>query len=73
MEAEISDAAILRIGRRIVKRRSHGVILMGSASPGTHQMIFKLKAAGIPVVTLATDIPQSDRIVDCGLDNFQAG
>lgn len=73
MEADISDTALLRIVRRIIKRGSHGVILMASGSPSTRGAISELKAARIPVVTLATDVLQSDRIAYCGMDNWRAG
>ena len=73
MEADISDAALLRIMQRVIRRGSHGVILMASASSSTRAAISELKAAGIPVVTLATDVLPSDRIAYCGMDNWRAG
>jgi LacI family transcriptional regulator len=73
MEADISDTALLGIVRRVIRRGSHGVILMAAASAATRAAISELKAARIPVVTLATDVLQSDRIAYCGMDNWRAG
>ena len=73
MEAEIGDAELARLATRSAKRGSHGVILMGQDSAGTRASIAALSGAGIPVVTLATDVPDSGRIVYAGMDNHRAG
>ncbi len=73
MQAEIGDAALARLAARSAKLGSHGVILMGQDSAGTRASIAALSEAGIPVVTLATDVPGSARIAYAGMDNRRAG
>ncbi len=58
---------------RILKRGSHGVCLKARDVPAIRSAVDRLVAAGIPVVTLVTDIPGSNRAAYLGLDNFNAG
>ncbi len=67
-EGEIEQALI-----RIRKRGSHGVLLMAPDSPAIAARIEDLSRAGIPVITMATDLPASARIGYVGLDNRRAG
>lgn len=59
--------------RRIARRGSDGVILMAPEAEPLAQAIDTLEAGGIPVVTLATDLPESRRSAYVGLDNGRAG
>lgn len=63
-------AAILE---RIARRGSHGVILKAPDHPAVIEAVAGLKAAGIPTVTLVTDIPASGRAAYVGVDNVAAG
>lgn len=58
---------------RIAKRGSHGVCLKARDLPETRAAVERLAAAGIPVVTLVTDIRTPARTAYVGLDNQSAG
>ena len=67
-EAEVVDALA-----RIAKRGSHGVCLKARDTPLICASVNALVAAGIPVVTLVTDIQAPGRAAYVGLDNQSAG
>ena len=50
-----------------------GVILKAPDEPEIVDAIGRLHDAGIPVVTLVTDIPLSQRVAYVGIDNRAAG
>jgi LacI family transcriptional regulator len=54
-------------------RGSHGVILKAPDEPEVAEAVDRLVAAGIPVVTYATDIANSARCGYVGIDNHGAG
>ncbi|MFJ2556344.1 MULTISPECIES: LacI family DNA-binding transcriptional regulator [unclassified Streptomyces] len=58
---------------RIAARGSQGVILKAPDVPGTTAAVGRLVEAGIPVVTLVTDLPGSARLAYVGIDNRAAG
>ncbi|MDU8432644.1 LacI family DNA-binding transcriptional regulator [Pseudomonas syringae] len=58
---------------RCIKRGSQGVVLKAADEPLTLAAVKALKVAGIPVVTLVTDLPHSERIGYVGIDNRAAG
>ena len=58
---------------QIAGRGSQGVILKAPDHPEVVEGITRLSAAGIPTVTLVTDIPDSPRAAYVGLDNVAAG
>ncbi|SDZ05173.1 monosaccharide ABC transporter substrate-binding protein, CUT2 family [Jannaschia faecimaris] len=58
---------------RIGRRGSHGVILMAPDAEPVAAAVARLTGRGIPVVTLASDMPDSGRIAYVGLDNARAG
>ncbi|MDJ1136033.1 LacI family DNA-binding transcriptional regulator [Streptomyces iconiensis] len=58
---------------RIAARGSQGVLLKAPDVPETVAAVGRLAAAGIPVVTLATDLPGSARLAYVGIDNRAAG
>lgn len=63
-------AATLRAVRR---RGSHGVILKARDTRATAELSSGLMQAGIPVVTLVTDIAPKARLAYVGIDNEVAG
>ncbi|MGI5472234.1 LacI family DNA-binding transcriptional regulator [Streptomyces sp. CA-132043] len=58
---------------RIAKRGSQGVVLKAPDVPEVAAAVGRLAAAGIPVVTLVTDLPGSARRAYVGIDNRAAG
>jgi LacI family transcriptional regulator len=54
-------------------RGSHGVILKAPDVPEVVAAAARLSAKGIPVVTLVTDLPGSQRMAYVGIDNRAAG
>ncbi|WP_406335587.1 LacI family DNA-binding transcriptional regulator [Streptomyces sp. NBC_00203] len=58
---------------KIAKRGSQGVILKAPDVPEVTAAVGRLTAAGIPVVTLVTDLPSSPRAAYVGIDNRAAG
>ncbi|GAA2166014.1 LacI family transcriptional regulator [Humibacillus xanthopallidus] len=57
----------------IRQRGSMGVILKAPDDPEIVEAIGRLQDAGIPVVTLVTDLPLSQRVAYVGIDNRAAG
>src|SRR5918998_1041078 len=57
----------------IVRRGSQGVVLKAPDHPSVVAAVERLAEAGIPVVTLVTDLPTSSRVAYVGLDNRAAG
>ncbi len=58
---------------RIRMRGSQGVILKAPDLPEITTACWRLTQAGIPLVTLVTDLPGSQRLVYIGMDNRAAG
>jgi LacI family transcriptional regulator len=58
---------------RIRSRGSHGVILKAPDVPEIITACWHLIRAGIPVVTLVTDLPGSQRLTYIGMDNRAGG
>ena len=58
---------------RIRRRGSQGVILKAPDLPEIITACWRLVRAGIPVVTLVTDLPASQRVAYIGMDNRAAG
>src|SRR5581483_8812827 len=57
----------------IARRGSRGVILKAPEAPEVNAAVLRLAEAGIPVVTLVTDLPFSKRVAYVGMDNRAAG
>ena len=64
---------IVDLLERIRKNGSHGVLLKAPDVPAVAEAVNRLAAAGIPVVTLVTDLPGSARRSYVGMDNRAAG
>ena len=58
---------------RIQSRGSHGVILKAPDVPEIINACWRLMRARVPVVTLVTDLPGSQRLAYIGMDNRAAG
>src|SRR3954453_14055510 len=58
---------------RIARRGSQGVILKAPDVPEVTAAVGRLAEAGIPVVTLVTDLPSTARLARAGLHNRGAG
>ncbi|SMP35550.1 LacI family transcriptional regulator [Shimia sagamensis] len=58
---------------RIAKLGSHGVCIKARDLPTIRSAVDQLIAAGIPVITLVTDLTTTKRIAYVGLDNESAG
>jgi LacI family transcriptional regulator len=69
----MGEAEIVAILDRIRKRGSHGVCLKARDTPAVREAVARLVQARIPVFTLVTDLPGTDRRGYFGLDNAQAG
>lgn len=65
--------AVVDLLTRIAQRGSHGVCLKARDVPAISRAVDRLQAQGIPVVTLVTDIPGSQRTAYVGVDNKSAG
>lgn len=61
------------IANALHKTDCDAVIVYMRDDPVIHRAIAALKARGIPVVTLISDVPQSDRIAYAGPDHFMSG
>lgn len=73
LQEVMTDAEILATLTRIKKRGSQGICLKARVIPQVQSMVNDCVASGIPVATLVTDIPQSNRTAYCGIDNRKAG
>jgi LacI family transcriptional regulator len=69
----MSQDDVVQALHRIAKRGSHGVCLKARDLPLVRDAVDRLARAGIPVVTLVTDIKASGRVAYVGLDNHSAG
>lgn len=66
-------ADIVKVLDNIRHRGSMGVVLKAPDVPEISDAIARLHKHGIPVVTLVTDIPLSQRVAYVGIDNRAAG
>ena len=72
--SETSDpAGAVRVLDQIAARGSGGVLLKAPAAPDVRAAIDRLHGAGIPTVTVVTDVGDSRRFGYVGLDNAAAG
>ncbi len=64
---------IVNVLDTIARRGSRGVILKAPEAPEVNAAVLRLTEAGIPVVTLVSDLPFSKRVAYVGMDNRSAG
>jgi LacI family transcriptional regulator len=70
-QGQVSD--IVGVLDTIARRGSRGVILKAPEAPEVNAAVLRLSEAGIPVVTLVSDLPFSKRVAYVGMDNRSAG
>jgi LacI family transcriptional regulator len=70
---QMRDADLSRLMARIRRRGSHGVVLKAPDTEVIREEVAAMVQAGIPVITLVTDLPDSGRIAYAGSDNRVAG
>ena len=70
-QGQVSD--MVRVLDTIARRGSRGVILKAPEAPEVNAAVLRLSEAGIPVVTLVSDLPFSKRVAYVGMDNRSAG
>jgi LacI family transcriptional regulator len=66
-------AEIAKVLDAIARRGSRGVIVKAPEAPEVNAAVLRLSEAGIPVVTLVSDLPLSKRVAYVGMDNRSAG
>lgn len=59
--------------RKFTARNTDGIALIAAEAPEVQSEIARLTREGVPVVTLVSDLPRSDRSVYVGPDNVVAG
>lgn len=65
--------AIVRTIRQISKDRYQGAAIMAQETPQVRDAIAHLHETGLPVVTMVSDLPNSDRDHFVGINNLAAG
>ena len=70
---QMHDAALSRLMTRIRQRGSDGVVLKAPDTSDIRNSVEAMTVAGVPVVTLVTDLPGSSRLAYAGSDNRVAG
>jgi LacI family transcriptional regulator len=69
----MKPAELVQLLDRIRLRGTHGIVLKAPDVAEVAAAVGRADAAGIPVVTLVTDLPNSARIAYAGADNRAAG
>lgn len=69
----MSDDEMIAHLKRIAKRGTQGICLKARDVPKINETVDALENKGIPVITIATDLPSSSRSCYVGIDNFAAG
>jgi LacI family transcriptional regulator len=69
----MSDDEMVTNLKRIAKRGTQGICLKARDVSKINDAVDELEKEGIPVVTLATDLPASSRSCYVGINNFAAG
>jgi len=70
---DIEVAGLQRVLQRCVDQGTYGVVLKAADELPVNDSVNHLHAQGTPVITLVTDLPQSQRIAYIGMDNRAAG
>ena len=69
----MTDVEVIGALERIRRKGTQGICLKARDLPRVRAKVDELVAAGIPIVTLVTDLPSSRRVAYVGLDNRNAG
>jgi LacI family transcriptional regulator len=70
---QMREQDMLQLIAKVRRRGSHGVVLKAADTPAISAAVAELNTAKIPVITLVTDLPNSQRIAYAGADNRAAG
>lgn len=70
---DVAPADLARFVRRAADRAPAGIVLKAPDDPAVIAAVADAARAGVPVVTLVTDLPQSVRLAYVGMDNRAAG
>jgi len=70
---DIGSAELVRQIEARAADRPGGIILKASDEPAIADAVNRVTAQGVPVVTLVTDLPRSQRLAYVGMDNRAAG
>jgi len=70
---EIEPLAMAEVIQRCAVRGTQGIVLKAADEPAVNLAVGKVAALGVPVVTLVTDLPNSERVGYVGMDNRTAG
>src|SRR4051812_8014214 len=70
---DIEPAKLVRLIEARAADRPGGIILKASDEPAIAEAVNRVMASGVPVVTLVTDLPRSQRLAYVGMDNRAAG
>jgi LacI family transcriptional regulator len=73
LKEEGDPADVVATLERIRRRGSHGILLKAPDHQLVARAVDELAAAGVPTVTLVTDVPDSRRVAYVGIDNRAAG
>ena len=73
MGESMALAELVEVLKKIEARGSHGVFLKAPDDPRVVAAVARLAHKGIPVITLVTDLPGSERLAYVGMDNRAAG
>ncbi len=73
MQEIMDETEVAAALARIQKRGSHGICLKARDTPIIRSAVNALADAGIPVITLVTDLVDTRRLAYVGLDNAGAG
>ena len=70
---QMREQHMVQLLTKVKRRGSQGVVLKAADTPAINEAVNQLSDAGIPVITLVTDLPHSRRIGYAGSDNRAAG
>ncbi|MEM6711833.1 MAG: LacI family DNA-binding transcriptional regulator [Pseudomonadota bacterium] len=74
VDVTVNDSSLMaNTLQRLVDDHVDGVAIMATETPVVRDMIARMKASGIAVVTLVSDQPNADRDHFVGIDNIAAG
>jgi len=73
LHEDIEPAKLVKLIEARAADRPGGIILKASDEPEVAEAVNRVTASGVPVVTLVTDLPRSQRLAYVGMDNRAAG
>lgn len=71
----VPESSPEKLAKKIIESSNQrdGIVVFGHDYPVIHEALAHCKTKGIPVITLATDIPDAERLCHVGIDQQQAG